>query len=370
MISAVNVALPAIQADLRMDAVQLSWIATAYLLAVAVTLVPVGKYADIHGRKKVFATGLVVYTLGSVLAAFAGSALALISLRVIQGVGAAMFITTGMAIITSIFPPQRRGKAIGMYVAAVYVRLSAGPFVGGFLTQQFGWRSIFALMLPLGVFSYFITRRYLKGEWLGEPGQQLDVKGCVLYATVILSLVYGASRLPFLPGIILVSAGLVLLLVFIFYQKRARFPVFEVELFTTNKTFAFSSLAALLNYSATFAITFMLSLYLQYIRAMSPQEAGTVLMAQPVMMALFSPLAGRLADRVEPRYIATLGIVVTVIGVGLFSTLQPDKPLYLIVANLVFLQSIHIVFALSALLCLTGVYFSWFRGKLLQETRV
>ena len=436
MISAVNVALPAIQADLRMDAIQLSWIATAYLLAIAVTLVPVGKYADIHGRKKVFTTGVVVYTLGSILAAFAGSALTLISLRVLQGVGAAMFITTGMAIITSIYPPQRRGKAIGIYVAAVYVGLSAGPFVGGFLTQQFGWRSIFVLMLPLGLFSYLITRRYLKGEWLGEPGQQLDMKGCVLYATSILSLVYGASKLPFVPGIILVSAGLVLLLVFIFYQKRARFPVFAVELFSANKTFAFSSLAALLNYSATFAITFMLSLYLQYIRALSPQEAGTVLMAQPVVMALFSPLAGRLADRVEPRYIATSGMVVTVIGVSLFSTLQPDTALYLIVADLVFLgigfalfsspnmsaimgavekkhyglasgavatmrllgqmvsmaiatvvltlmigrqtinpdnydlflQSIHIVFTLSALLCLAGVYFSWFRGKLLHIT--
>jgi MFS family permease len=140
MISSVNVALPAIQADLQMDAIQLSWIATAYLLAVAIGLVPAGKIADIHGRKKIFATGLAVYTVGAGLAAFAQSATMLIGLRVVQGLGAAMFVTTGMAILTSIFPPNKRGKVIGIYVAAVYIGLSVGPFAGGFLTQYFGWR--------------------------------------------------------------------------------------------------------------------------------------------------------------------------------------------------------------------------------------
>src|SRR5665647_2114059 len=128
MISAVNVALPAIQEDLRMTAVQLSWIATSYLLAVAVGLIPAGKIADIHGRKKVFSIGLSIYTLGATAAAFAGTAAWLIVFRVIQGLGAGMFVTTGMAILTSIFPPQKRGRVIGIYVAAVYVGLSVGPF--------------------------------------------------------------------------------------------------------------------------------------------------------------------------------------------------------------------------------------------------
>lgn len=168
MISSVNVALPSIQADLRMDAVQLSWIATAYLLAVAVGLVPAGKIADIHGRKKVFATGLAVYTIGCGVAAFVDSTALLIATRVVQGMGAAMFVTTGMAILTSIFPPHRRGRVIGIYVAAVYIGLSVGPFVGGLLTQHFGWRSIFLLMLPLGIFSIVLTLYFLRGEWLGS----------------------------------------------------------------------------------------------------------------------------------------------------------------------------------------------------------
>ena len=354
MISSVNVALPAIQADLRMDAVQLSWIATAYLLAVAVGLVPAGKIADIHGRKKVFATGIGIYTLGSGAAAFVDSAALLIVTRVIQGIGAAMFVTTGMAILTSIFPPKKRGRVIGIYVAAVYIGLSVGPFVGGLLTQHFGWRSIFLVMLPLGLFSFALTLFYLRGEWLGEPGEQLDIGGCLLYASAILALVYGASRLPATIGIILLVSGALLFYLFVRHQLAARYPVFDMRLFAANRTFAFSSLAALLNYSATFAVTFLLSLYLQYIKGLSPQAAGTVLMAQPIMMALLSPIAGRLSDRIEPRLIATTGMIVTVIGVSLFSTLTPDTELHLIVANLILLGTGFALFSSPNMTAIMG----------------
>lgn len=432
MISSVNVALPAIQKDLDMDAVQLSWIATAYLLAVAIGLVPSGKIADIHGRKKVFATGLAVYTAGSAAAIVAHSAFFLIATRVLQGLGAAMFVTTGMAILTSIFPDKERGRVIGIYVAAVYIGLSVGPFAGGLLTQYLGWRSIFWTMLPLGGMSLAMTLYYLRGEWRGEEGQKFDIFGSLLYISAIFSLVYGATLLPRQTGILLSLSGAALLCIFVRHQLAARFPVFDVQLFAKNKTFAFSSLAALLNYSATFAVTFLLSLYLQYIKAMTPQTAGTVLMAQPVMMALLSPLAGRLSDHIEPRLLASGGMLVTTIGVALFSLLGPATPTPLIIANLIllgtgfalfsspnmsaimgavnrrdyglasgavatmrllgqmfsmatatvvltlivgrqtiteanydlFLRSIEIVFTISALLCLCGVFFSWFRGSL------
>jgi EmrB/QacA subfamily drug resistance transporter len=432
MISSVNVALPAIQADFQIDAVQLSWISTAYLLAVAVGLVPAGKIADIYGRKKVFSTGLGIYTLGSGTAAFVHSFSFLIVTRVLQGIGAAMFVTTGMAILTSIFPPHRRGRVIGIYVAAVYIGLSVGPFVGGLLTQHFGWRSIFLIMLPLGFFSFVLTLFYLRGEWLGEPGQKLDIPGCLLYASAILALVYGATQLPEIIGLILLTFGALLFFLFVRHQLTARFPVFDMHLFAGNRAFAFSSLAALLNYSATYAVTFLLSLYLQYIKGMSPQVAGTVLMAQPIMMALLSPIAGKLSDRVEPRLIATSGMIVTVIGVSLFSTLTPKTGMHLIVVNLIllgtgfalfsspnmsaimgavekrhyglasgavatmrllgqmfsmalatvvltlivghqtiipenfdlFIRSLHAIFFISAVLCLMGIYFSWFRGAL------
>jgi MFS family permease len=149
-ISSVNVALPTIQAEFSADAVLLSWVATSYLLVIAVFLVPFGKIADIYGRKKIFGWGVIIYTLASLLAAFSLSIKMLIFMRGLQGIGAAMFVTTGMAIITSIFPPSRRGRAIGIYVSAVYIGLSVGPFAGGFITRYLGWRSIFAVVVPFG----------------------------------------------------------------------------------------------------------------------------------------------------------------------------------------------------------------------------
>ena len=363
MISSVNIALPTIQADLQLTAVQLSWVATAYLLAVAVVALPAGRIADIYGRKRVFAVGLTIYTVASTATACVYSAAWLLTCRVAQGVGSGLFITTGMAIVTSIFPPHKRGRAIGIYVAAVYVGLSVGPFVGGAMAQQFGWRSIFWLMLPLGAGSLAVTFAYLRGEWAGTAGQRLDIAGSLIYAIAILALVYGASKLPAelrsfahsaMPtisvgtgetlswpdavlsvirqgsliafsfhGTILTVIGLAGLVVFFRQQQRAAQPLFEVSLFTANRTFTFSSLAALLNYAATFAVTFLMSLYLQYLKGMSPRDAGTLLMIQPVVMAIFSPMVGRLSDRVEPRLLASAGMAVTVVGMLVFSQLHP-----------------------------------------------
>lgn len=337
MISAVNVALPSIQVDLALDAVQLSWVATAYLVAVAVGLLPAGRIADIRGRKRVFTTGLVVYTLSATAAAFVTTGFSLIVLRAVQGLGVSMFVTTGMAILISIFPPERRGRALGIYVAAVYVGLSVGPFVGGQLTHHFGWRSIFLLMAPLGAGSIAITLLFLKGEWAEARGQRFDLTGALVYAVSMIALACGASTLPSLFGAVLLAGSLLGFALFFHLQIRSPHPVFEVSLLVQNRIFAFSSLAALLNYSATFGTTFLMSLYLQYIKGLPPQTAGIVLMAQPVMMAVFSPAAGRLSDRVEPRLLASAGMGVTVVGMMVFVGLGTETPLGWIVANLVLL---------------------------------
>ena len=323
-ISSVNVALPTIQSEFSADAVVLSWVATSYLLAIAVFLMPFGKVADIYGRKKIFTLGLVLYTSSSLLAIFSFSMTALIAMRVLQGIGAAMFVTTGMAIITSIFPPARRGKAIGIYVSAVYIGLSVGPFAGGFLTRYLGWRSIFAVAVPFGAVSIFMAIKYLKGEWADARGETLDIRGSVLYGLSILILIYGASLLPSPMAVYLIIFGLVGLGLFVRLELRVPYPVFEVKLFSRNRLFTFSSLAALINYSATFALTFLLSLYLQYIKGIPPQYAGSILIAQPIMMAVFSPLTGRLSDKIEPRLMASVGMSVTVLGLIFFGFIGPN----------------------------------------------
>lgn len=192
-------------------------------------------------------------------------------------------------------------------------------------------------MLPLGIVSIAVTRAFLKDEWADAASQHLDYVGCLIYSATILSLVYGATSLPSLIGCILLPAGIVGMILFFLQQRRTDYPVFEVTLFYENRTFTFSSLAALLNYSATFAVTFMMSLYLQYIKGMPPKAAGMVLMAQPVIMAACSPLAGRLSDRIDPRLPATAGMAITAVVMMVFSRLQMDTPLITIVSNLVLL---------------------------------
>jgi len=175
MSSSVNIALPSIGQELSIDAVLLGWVASAYLLAAAMFLVPFGRVADIYGRKKVFTYGVSLFTLSSLLIAISDSTLALIAFRVAQGIGGAMIFGTGVAILTSVFPAGERGRALGINVAAVYTGLSLGPFVGGFLTQTFGWRSIFLANVPIGLIVIVIVAWKLEGEWAGAKGEKFDV---------------------------------------------------------------------------------------------------------------------------------------------------------------------------------------------------
>ena len=360
MISAVNVALPAIQAEFSADAVILSWVATSFLLAMAVFLVPFGKVADIYGRKKIFRHGVILFTLASLLAIFSVSIKVLILMRVLQGIGAAMFVTTGMAILTSVFPPSRRGRVIGIYVAAVYIGLSVGPFAGGFITRYLGWRSIFAVVVPFGAASVYMTVKFLKAEWTDARGETFDLRGSLVYGLSILALIYGASLLPRMLAVYLMTAGLAGLGIFIALELRVPHPVFEVKLFNQNRLFTFSSLAALINYSATYALTFLLSLYLQYIKNIPPQYAGTILIAQPIVQAVFSPLAGRLSDRIEPRRIASSGMLITAIGLFFFASVGPDTSYVLIILMLALLgfgtKAIWFIFIMNNIAKAVGLF--------------
>lgn len=337
MASATNVALPSIQKDFHLDAILLAWIATSYLLSSAVFLVPIGKVADIYGRKKIYVYGIYVFTLSSLLSAASLDPYMLLASRVLQGVGIGMTFATGMAIITSVFPPLERGRAIGITVGAVYVGLSVGPFVGGILTQYWTWRSIFGVTVPLGIFAAYVCSRKLTGEWADARGEELDIVGSFLYGVGILLIMVGLSIVPSAKSLWAIAGGIACIGCFAWWELRAASPVFNVELFTHNRTFALSSLAALINYSATFATTFLLSLYLQYIKGLSPETAGLVLVAQPIVMATFSPVAGKLSDRIEPRKVASLGMGITALGLLFMSFLNRETSLVLIVLDLLLL---------------------------------
>jgi EmrB/QacA subfamily drug resistance transporter len=325
--STVIVALRRIQEAFSLDAVTLSWVSMSVLLAAATFLVPFGRIADIYGRKKIFTYGITLYTLSSLFLGLSPSVAFLISFRVVQGMGAAMIFSTGVAILTSVFPPNERGRALGINVAAVYAGLSLGPPLGGFLTQHFGWQSIFFFNVPLGLITLVTAVWKLKGEWAEARGEKFDLVGSLVYGLSLVAVMYGFSQLPAKTGWWLIIGGVVGLFAFIQWEMRVGSPVLSVRLFRHNAAFSLSNLAALINYSATNAVTFLLSLYLQYIKGFTPQRAGLILIAQPVVMAVLSPLAGRLSDRIEPRVLASLGMAITTAGLVMLIFLNPESGL-------------------------------------------
>lgn len=331
--SATNIALPAIGREFGVDAITLGWIATSYLLAAGMFSVPFGRIADIKGRKRIFTTGLIIFSLGSVLSAIPPNAEMLIAFRVLQGVGGAMIFATAIAILTSVFPLHERGKAIGINVGAVYTGLSLGPIGGGFLTQNFGWRSLFLTTGILGIFALAVAILYLKGEWADARGERFDYTGSVIYALMLLFVIYGFSE--FSPAFMILGA--IFLAIFVIFESRIEHPVFAVKLLLSNITFSFSSLAALLNYAATFAVGFLLSLYLQLVKGFDAQTAGFILVSQPVIMAIFAPVAGWISDRIEPRVVASAGMAVTTLSLLLFSTISAGTGLENIIAYLMLL---------------------------------
>ncbi len=335
--SSVNIALPSIDRELLLDAVALSWVATAYLLAAAAFLMPFGRIADIYGRKRIFLSGITIDAIASILCVTSDSGAWLIAFRAMQGLGGAMIFGTGVAILTSVFPVQERGRALGINVAAVYTGLSVGPLVGGFLTAHLGWRSIFFLNAFLGLTVIIAVLWKLKGEWAEARGEKVDYIGAIIYCLTLGAIMYGFSELPALTGVWLILAGVVGIIAFIRWEIRIDHPVLNIAFFRDNTVFRFSNLAALINYSATFAVAFLLSLYLQYIKGFTPEHAGLILIAQPVMMVICSPIAGSLSDRVEPRIVASIGIAMTTVGLVLLIFLSSNTGLVFVLISLVIL---------------------------------
>ena len=335
--SSINIALPSIGKEFDMDALMLSWITTSYLLTAAMFLVPFGRIADIYGRKRIFLYGVLVYTLASLLATISTSPLFLITSRLFQGVGASMTFSTGVAILTSVYPMGEKGRVLGINVAAVYAGLSCGPFLGGLLTHYLGWRSIFLIHIPAGLFILFYTYYKLTGEWAEAQGEHFNYKGSLFYSLILLMVMVGLFQLPKLLGILFILMGLVGMGLFVKWEMASKNPVFQLTIFRNNRIFAFSNLAALIHYSATFAVSFLLSLYLQFIKGLRPHEAGLVLVSAPIMQAVLSPFAGKLSDRIDPRKVASGGMAMTGLGLLYFIFIDEKTALPMIVAFLILL---------------------------------
>ncbi|HEY7746205.1 MAG TPA: MFS transporter [Desulfuromonadales bacterium] len=335
MMSAVGVALPAIGREFGASALQLGLVETVYVLSASIFLLSMGRLGDIHGRRRIFQYGIVIFTIVGGALSQAWSIEALIGLRFLQGMGGSMVMATTIAMVVSVFPPEERGKALGIAVASVYAGISCGPFFGGALVTALGWRWLFYLCVPLGVTVFLITCARLRGEWADAAGEPFDWRGSLVYAGAILLLIVGAANLsrgPWAWG--LATTGVAGLALFLVLEARTAYPILDIGLLRGNRIFALSNLAALLNYAATFGVTFFLSLYLQYVKGMSAREAGAILIIQPIVQTLLSPLCGRLADRYPAERVATVGMALCALGLGIAASLGSASSLALVVVVL------------------------------------
>jgi EmrB/QacA subfamily drug resistance transporter len=336
MLSAANVALPSIAKDLSLDAVVISWIPMAFLMASAMFVLIFGRIADMFGRKRVFMIGTVCVIITSVFASLATNSTYLLTARFLQGMSAAMLYATQVAIISSVFPPQQRGHAIGMTVSTIYLGLTCGPMLGGFLIDLYGWRASFVFHIPIALAVLLIGISKVPGDWSADEQGEFDLKGAITYGLSIVLLCLGVSILPESRGLFLLTCGMFGIWLFIKLAKRAKHPIFDVTLFERNRVFAFSCFASFIIYTAVFANIVLISLYLQYLKGLSATMTGSIMMVQPLTMAIFSTLMGRLSDKIEPRVLASIGMVITSSGLLMLGLLNVDSTIsYLIIALII-----------------------------------
>jgi EmrB/QacA subfamily drug resistance transporter len=337
MLSGVNISLPDIQNHFECSATLLGWIINSFLLANAILLLPLSKMADTYGRVKFFKIGLYVFTIFTFATALSPNIPTLIAMRIFQGAGAALMQVTGMAIVTSAYPPNKRGVALGLNIGAVYTGLSLGPFIGGLLTQLGGWQMVFMASLPFGIIAILMAHLTLKESHLVKSDTPFDIKGSIVFSLAILSFIYGGGKILTAYGFTFFVIGILLLFLFYTIENKHQSPIFNVQLFKTNKLFSYSNMAALINYSATSGVGFLLSLYLQFAKGISPRDAGLVLVAQPIMMAISAPLTGHLSDKTRPGLLASIGMFLTLAGLFALSFIKKETPIGMITAVLVVL---------------------------------
>jgi EmrB/QacA subfamily drug resistance transporter len=338
MASAVGVALPTIGKEFGASAVQLSMIQMTYILAVAILLLPIGRFADIHGRKRIFIFGIVLVILTTFAIGWAQGTTTFILLRFLQGAGTASITSTSFAILSSVFPAERRGRAMGVIVACVYVGLAAGPTLAGIVTSQLGWRWLFFLMVPIQLLALILTLLKLKGEWAEAHGEPFDWGGSIIYATALSTVIVGIYLLNRMESAgLFIIAGLLGLAVFLKLAAARDKPLLDVRFLLNNRTFTLSNIATLINYAASFEVIFLLTLYLQYVKGLSAQQAGFVLVVQPVVQAVFSPLSGRWSDAYSPSLMATLGMAICAIGLMAATFIGSDTSLTAIIFVMVLL---------------------------------
>jgi MFS family permease len=252
----------------------------------------------------------------------------------LQGLGASIINITTLAMVTEAFPPQKRGKGIGLNTAGIYIGLTLSPVIGGFLTHNFGWRTLFLSMIPFLILIILITLSKIPQEWSDRENEKFDYTGSFIYCLAILLLIYGFTILNETTGVILVTVAIILLIAFVKLELSHKTPIFNVKLFN-NVVFTSSTIASLISYLATFLVTYILTYYLQYVKGMDPQTTGLILIATPIFMAILAPFSGKLSDKIYPQVLSAIGMCFVTIALIMLIFLNETTPVYFIIMAMV-----------------------------------
>lgn len=336
-LSAVNIAIPRIADDLQTSAVAVSWIPVAMLWGNVVFLLPIGRIADIVGRKRMFVTGMLLFILSSACVLLPQTIETLLLIRVVQGISSSMVYGTSMAIIGIVYANSNRGQALGIAASSVYLGLTLGPLIGGWLTQHWGWKSVFWAPLPILVLCLVALFAYVKGEWKSQHRVKFDWQGSLIFGAWVSAFMLGLSRLTDWRFALLAIFGLLLLAFFVWHQSKVASPLIRLSALRANRIFNSSLLSAFFIYGSSFSMVFLLSLYLQYIHGLSPSETGQIVLIQTLIMMILAPITGRLSDRFEPRVLSTIGCLLFVVGYAMLYRLDMQTPLQYVMVALVFL---------------------------------
>ena len=325
--SVVNTILPVIRTFFSSDVAAVEWVVVIYLLVVSSLLLTFGRLGDLRGQKTIYVSGFLIFIAASALCGLAPTVTLLIVARGVQAMGAAMLFANAPAILTKAFPPQQRGQALGMQATMTYLGLTAGPSLGGWLAQAYGWRSVFYINVPIGLIAFGLSLAFIQAE-KPEAGrsERFDWAGAVLFSAGLVALLLGLNQghawgwtSPAILGC-LVSA-LVLLGVFIRVEARTQDPMLDLSLFR-QRIFSAGAASALLNYICLYSVLFLMPFYLIQGRGLNPAQAGLLLTAQPLVMAVAAPLSGSLSDRIGSRLLSTLGMAILAVGLFMLSRLD------------------------------------------------
>ncbi|MEE0941629.1 MULTISPECIES: MFS transporter [unclassified Methanobrevibacter] len=320
-VNAVTIVIPSIATEFHMSNIVQNWVTIIFLLVVAVLSVPAGQISAKYGLKKVTIISVVLFIIISIANVLVTSQEQFLACRLILGIALSFINVTSMAMIVNAFPPEERGKALGINITGVYVGLSLSPVIGGILNYNLGWRSVVLFGVPFlfVILALLLTR--IDDEWSSFENLPLDLKGSFAYGIGMVLFMYGFTILNTQLGVILTVLGVMILLIFAWIELKQKYPVFDIRFFKNHK-FLSANFASLCAYLATYAVTTILNYHLQYIKGFDSQTAGMILLVAPLCQVILAPIAGRLSDRFVPQILAAIGMALGTLSLFLFSFLD------------------------------------------------